>query len=411
MGAAELIVILLSLSGFGVQANPNAPSAQELARYAPDSPDVMIHLDAQAVLPGNWKYLQSLAEKPEFQGSPALKGAITGTVDMAKAGLDMVKAQIGFDPIQDLHSVTAFASYAEKGDPMFLCVARGSFPADIVDKVSKMGPHPKDSWETVDGVKVLVDHDGKVAAARAADGTLLFGSKAWVKERVAKKWKGKAVKKGSLLDRGGAWIDAKPFFLVASAPSARARGFFAKEMGKDTEAAAVLELMTGHDFMAVAMAHDGVSWTYRARDVQGFESAALASDGVIELMRASHHVTRGLAELVLAGLGAYAKFDKNIAEVVKRRADILQVVFSLSGDGNFQASVDASAADKTVTVKATGKTLSEVLPAGGFFIPAAAGAFLFISERDSDYTEPAMTKPASVEPPKPVAPAVKKKAK
>src|SRR5688572_33274581 len=113
MGATELIVLLLSLSGFGVSANPNAPSAQELAKYAPDAPDFVVHFDAAAVLPGNWKYLQSLPEKPEFQGSPALKGAITGGVEMAKAGIQMVKDQAGFDPINDFSSVTGYFSIVE----------------------------------------------------------------------------------------------------------------------------------------------------------------------------------------------------------------------------------------------------------------------------------------------------------
>src|SRR5262245_7311608 len=135
MGIGELIVILLSLSGLGIQADPKAPGTQEIAKYAPDSPDLMFHFDSVAVLPGNWKYLQALPDSAEMKKSPELREQLKQMLQMADGSLQMAKAQVGFDPITDLTSFTSFVNFGVTGDPMFIVVVRGTFPADVVDKI------------------------------------------------------------------------------------------------------------------------------------------------------------------------------------------------------------------------------------------------------------------------------------
>jgi hypothetical protein len=409
MGAGELIVLLLALSGFGVAQNPNAPTSQEVLKYAPAA-DVMIHVDLEAVVPNNWAKLVALPDDPTIKAVPELADEIRGMVQMAKGGVEMAKGTIGFDPIQDLDSVTAWAQYGDKGDPSFLIVARGQFPLGVIDKMQP--PDPSAKKETIDGRTFLSLPDGQ-GLGQAADGAILFGTAGLVKARVGAKWSPAKPKKGSLGDRSAAWIDAKPFLLMTSAPSAVARKRVMRD-AKDEDTAVFREILLGQDFMAIGLSWNGVSWIYDARESGGFDNAVLASEGTVSLLRAGHHATRGIAQILLAALPAYASYDKSIPAIVRKRADILKLVWSFSGDGNFVAQVDKNAADKSVTVQATGKSLSEVVPMIAVALPAAAAYFVF-ARAVSTIPEPAELPPyePKSEPksePKPVKP-VKPKAR
>ena len=67
-GIVEVITLLLGLSGFGLQANPKAPTPDQSLQYAMPDPDVVVHFDVAAVVPGNYKVLQNLPESATDQG-------------------------------------------------------------------------------------------------------------------------------------------------------------------------------------------------------------------------------------------------------------------------------------------------------------------------------------------------------
>jgi hypothetical protein len=102
----------------------------------------------------------------------------------------------------------------------------------------------------------------------------------------------------------------------------------------------------------------------------------LASEGLLDLMRSSHLFGRGMARLILAGIRAHARSMKQLAPIVAREKDLLRLVNQLTGDGRFAASVNRNAARNTVTVRATGRKLSDVVPAAGILPLAAAGALV-----------------------------------
>jgi hypothetical protein len=171
---AEIVLLLLALSGFGVQQNPNAPSSTEVLKYAPAEADLMAYVDAEAVLPGNWQFLASLPKDPAVAGSKELKKHIEAGIAMAEGGRTMIQKMLGFDLVNDVKSAAVFLTVKAKGDPDVLVVVRGNFPADAVEKI---GQQLGGTVEKGDRPIVMLD-DG-MALSAGADGSLLFGTAAW----------------------------------------------------------------------------------------------------------------------------------------------------------------------------------------------------------------------------------------
>ena len=55
VGIIEVVSLLLGLNGFGVQANPKAPTADQALEYAVPDADLVAHFDAVSVVPGNYR--------------------------------------------------------------------------------------------------------------------------------------------------------------------------------------------------------------------------------------------------------------------------------------------------------------------------------------------------------------------
>src|SRR5262245_22230565 len=127
MGAGELILLLLSLSGFGVTADANAPSADEVLRYAPDDASYMLALDAQAVVPNNWAAFIRLPNEPAIAGVPELKGELQKGVKELEEGRRSAQQMLGFDPVADVKSIAAFVVIDGKKEPDFIIAVRGKF--------------------------------------------------------------------------------------------------------------------------------------------------------------------------------------------------------------------------------------------------------------------------------------------
>ena len=82
------------------------------------------------------------------------------------------------------------------------------------------------------------------------------------------------------------------------------------------------------------------------------------------MLRAAQIAPRGFAKIAIGGLESYRGTDKQIDELLRHKADVCKIVETYTGDGNFQSTIDKDPKACKLTVRATGKSLSEVVPAG-----------------------------------------------
>ena len=105
------------------------------------------------------------------------------------------------------------------------------------------------------------------------------------------------------------------------------------------------------------------------------DSMVMVSDGMVDIMRAAQIAPRGIAKIAIGGLESY-KSNPQVAELLRHKDDLMKIVAMYSGDGNFKVKVDTDPAKLTLSVRATGKTASEVVPLGAVLPFAAIGFFL-----------------------------------
>jgi hypothetical protein len=358
MGFQELILILMSLGGFGVAANPGAPPAAEILRYAPDDAEVMGYLDVEAVVPKNWDAFKALPQQPTIKASPRAVRALADAIGQVEAARAQVKAAAGFDPVTDVKSVAGFVTFHGKADPSVLVAVRGRFAPDTVERIGKQ---VGGTTSVVDGRALLVSPDASMAVALAADGTLLGGTTAWVKQRV----QGWQPRRGPLGDKAGPLLDERPFFHL----SARLAPATVKQIVADVSDPGGRDVLTGAEHAALSLYWNGVGWTFTARTAAGFARGLLATEGLVPLLRAGHLYLRGLARVGLAMVDSYP--DPAVAQVAAHKADLIKLVDSMTGDGSFAVALDRKESERRVSVRLTSKSLSEVLPVAGLMIPGA----------------------------------------
>jgi hypothetical protein len=115
-------------------------------------------------------------------------------------------------------------------------------------------------------------------------------------------------------------------------------------------------------------------------------------------MRAAQIAPRGLAKIAVASLDSYAGTSKEIDVLIQRKNELLALVGDYTGDGRFKAAVGATG--RVVTVRLTGKKVSEVVPVG-ILVPAVAAGLYF---QAAEQPPPPPLPPAQVKPNKPVRP-------
>jgi hypothetical protein len=389
MGFAELLALLMTLAGFGVDQNPNAPTGKQVLHYAPARADYMLHVDLVGVVPNNYDLLTKLPDHPTVKKEAKARDAIAQLVGQAEAGRSMIKGMIGLDPITDITSVTAWINVPDAGDPNVLVVVRGNIPADLIDNIAGASGMPTTE---VKGVATL-SPEPEMLCAVGPRGEVLFGTKAWVEPRLSKSWKRERA--GAIAKGAEALLDKKPTVLLASGPSKRWVRKVSRELANEPEAALLVDLATGHSFLAVSILHNGVEWTTTARTKSGYARAVRASDGAVELMRSFHHASRGVARVLLAAIPSYKGTNEVVDAIVAHADEIMKLVENTTGDGTFKVERDASAGKRTVHITATGDDLSDVLPAAGVVpVLGAAGFFLVASEKKAmDMDMPAAAAP------------------
>ncbi len=382
---AVIIAAVLALTSFSIKSNPKAPDAAAVLEHAVEDADFVVHLDVTATVGANYAVLAKLPEDALIKQVPELREKISQAVMQVESGRSMAKGMIGFDPISDLSSVTAFVKVKVGApQPEVLVVARGTFPADLPGTLAKtMGG----KVGTVDGRSTVMLPDGSMMGTTRG-GVLLIGKAEWVAARVTDGWKAPARTRGSAWARIATALDGKPFFLVASKPSAALVAEATKDLGDNFGR----DLLANHTVGIFAASSTGVAWMYEAKDAAFARRMETASKGLIDLMRASHLAPRGMAQLAVSALPSYARMSKEIDAVIAAKDTIMSAVWDMTGDGKFAATVKLDG--NLVSVTAKGKKLSDVVPASAVVGLGVIG-FLSVSDKKDGATA---VKPATVKP-------------
>jgi hypothetical protein len=369
-GIIEVISLLLGLSGFGLQANPKAPTADQSLQYAMPDADVVMHFDAASVIPGNYKVLQNLPNQPQIKASAELSKMVRQMIGEIEGARGIAKTATGIDFTTDLNDMTVFLQIVPQHDPNFVAVVHGKFSTALVEKVAKMGKGTVQ--QTTNGMILDMGPDDPSVAV-TKDGVLIAGTANLVRDRLADGWKAPARAPGSNLSFTADVINAKPVYALVMTLSAAARAAALKNMGGQNLAT---DLVQRHKQASFSMFHDGVGWTWVDSSKAGMESMAMMSDGVMDMLKAAQIAPRGFAKLMLGALDSYRGTDKRIDDLIRHKADLMKLVETYTGDGNFKVQIDKDPKTYRVTARATGKALSEVVPIG-FMLPGAAAALVF----------------------------------
>ncbi|MEO7094698.1 MAG: hypothetical protein ABI175_15680 [Polyangiales bacterium] len=377
MGLVELITLLLSLSGFGVQANPKAPTADQSLQYAMPDPDVVVHLDAVTVVPNNYKLLAALPNRPEIKASPELSQMVRQVVGQVEGARGLAKGATGVDIATDINDATVFLQIVPQKEPLFVATVHGKFSTAVVDKIGKM---TKGTVTKVGSGMMVETSPTDPAIGVTKDGVMIAGTVNLVRDRLADSWKTPPHGAGTNLGYSADVINAHPVYAVVLTLSATARkqaiqGFGGKNF--------VTDVVTRHKMASFSVFSDGVGWSWIDSNKAGLDQMTMMSEGVLELMKAAQIAPRAVAKIALAGIDSYKGKDKQIDALIARKADILKLVDTYTGDGNFKVSVNKDPSKLRVDVRATGKSLSEVVSAGLFLPGAAAWLLMGRSVKDS----------------------------
>ncbi len=383
-GMVELITLLMGISGFSVGTNPNAPTPQAALEYAMPDADVVAYADIGAMVPGNYKVLTNLANQPQIKASPELAKAVRKMVAEIEGPRGLVKGMTGIDLATDVSDVTASLKIVPKREPDFVVAVHGKFTAATIDKVAKLA-----SKQTIKvGANVWFDAgDGNAIGLK--NGVMLAGSTQLVKDRMADTWKAPAFTAGTNLGTASDALGAKPVFALVVGLSQTARtAALADIKGQNF----LTDMIKRHKVWSFTVHKDGIGWTWTDSNKTGLDSMAQICDGAIDILRAAQIAPRGMAKIALGALDSYKGTNKQIDDLVRRKADIMKIVDMNTGDGQFKAQVDKDPKTLKLSVRLTGKTLSEVVPAGGL-LPLGGFAYLFMLRESGPKMESSMPPP------------------
>lgn len=386
LGFVEVITLLLGLAGFGITPNPQAPTADQALQYAMPEADIVVHVDVAAVVPGNYKQLLALPNNPTIKQSPELVKGVRELVTVVEGARAKALAATGLDLSKDIRDATLFLQLVPGKDPNFVATVRGKLSLAVLDKIAAQA---KQQPIRVGGGAMIEMGPNEPALAVTKDGVLLAGTPKLVRDRLADTWKMPARRPGSALVFAQDAINAKPVFSIAVALSPTARKELAAKMGPKKNF--LTDLGARHKGFAMSFYADGIGWTWVDSTKAGLDQLAMMSEGLIELMRAAQIAPRGFAKLALGGLESYKGTDRRVDEIIRRKADILKIVDTYTGDGTFKVTVNKDPRALRLDVRATGKSLSEVVPAG--LVGPGALFFLVVGTARKD---PAMTAPPPV---------------
>lgn len=384
-GIVEVITLLLGMSGFGLQTNPKAPTPDQSLQYALPDADVIVHFDAAAVVPGNYKVLQNLPNQPQIKASPELAKLVRQAIGEVEGARGIAKGASGVDLVTDVSDATVFLQLMPQQDPNFIAVVHGRFSTTTIDKIAKMSKAPV----TKIGGGAMMERGNEPAVGVTKDGVLIAGTASLVRDRLGDTWKSPARAPGSNLAFAAEVLGAKPIYavVVTMSPSARRQAITSMNSDKNF----VTDMIDRHKAASFSVFADGIGWTWVDSTKAGMDAMAMMSEGTLELLRAMQIAPRGFAKIALGAIDSYRGKDKKIDELIRHKGDVMKIIESYTGDGNFKTKIDKDPKTNKLTVRATGKSLSEVVPAG-FFIPA--GVIGWLTVRMNAAPPPPMQMPA-----------------
>jgi hypothetical protein len=154
----------------------------------------------------------------------------------------------------------------------------------------------------------------------------------------------------------------------------------------------VTDVIKRHKHWSFSVFRDGIGWSWIDSSKIGLESMAQMSDGLVDVLRASQIAPRGFAKILLGGLDSYKGMNKQVDDLIRHKSDIEKIVQTYTGDGQFKAQIDKDPKALKLTVRLTGKSLSEVLPLGGL-LPIGAASFFMVRSKDAYSSPPVMVSP------------------
>jgi hypothetical protein len=368
VGIIEVVSLLLGLNGFGVQANPKAPTADQALEYAVPDADLVAHFDAVSVVPGNYRALTQLADQPSIKGSPELAREVRELVMQVEAPRGMVKAATGIDLTSDIYDATAFVQIVPGHDPNGVLAVHGKFTTAVIDKIARLSGHTS----VKAGAGAWIDMGDDNALALTRDGVLLAGRTSLVKERMGDGWKMPPHGAGTNLGYAAEVINDRPVFALVMTMSPAARKEVLAKQGQNLGT----DLIKRHKAASFAIFHDGIGWTWVDSTKAGMESMAQISQGMIDILRAAQIAPRGFANVAIGGLESYRGTDKHIDEVLRHKAELMKLVDTYVGDGKFKTQLDKDARTNKITVRLSDRSLSYVLPLAGVLPAVVVGALL-----------------------------------
>lgn len=384
-GIVELITLLMGISGFSVGTNPKAPTPEASLEYAVADADVIAHFDVGAVVPNNYKVLTSLPNQPQIKASPELAKAVRKMVAEVDGPRGLVKGMTGIDVTTDVSDATAFFQIVPKQDPNYVVAVHGKFNAATVDKIAKAAGRTSIKA----GAGAWFDAGDNNAVAVTKNGVLLAGTTSLVKDRMADAWKSPAIAAGTNLGNAKDILGQKPVFALVVNLSQTARTeALANMKGQNF----VTDVIKRHKHWSFSVFRDGIGWSWIDSNKIGLESMAQMSDGFVDVLRAAQIAPRGFAKILLGGIESYKGTNKQVDDLIRRKGDFEKVVQSYTGDGQFKAQIDKDPNTLKLSVRLTGKSLSEVMPLGGL-LPVGALSFLMLGRSESHTPPPVMVSP------------------
>lgn len=393
-GIIEVITLLLGLAGFGVQANPKPPTADQALQYAIADADFAVHVDAASIVPGNYKLLAQLADQPQIRASSELQKLVRKAIGEVEGARGAAKMATGVDVTTDIADATAFFQVVPQAEPRFVVAVRGKFSSANLDKIARLVNKPLTKTDAGQLVELGATQP---AVGLTRDGVVLVGTADLVRERLTSTWKAPSHDAGTNLGYLAEAINGRPVFAAMMAMSTAARTEALRHLAPQGFAT---DLVKRHRAATLAVFHDGLGWTWVDSTRDGLDDIELMSKGVLELLRAGQLAPRGMAKIAMTIAGSYRGVSSELDELISRKADVLKIVDSYTGDGSFKVVIDKNPRTMRLTARATGKSVSEVFP--GVIVPIAIVGFVQAQARGDASSPPvAPTAPA---PPTPAPP-------
>ena len=392
-GIIEVITLLLGLAGFGVQANPKPATADQALQYAIADADFAAHLDAVSVVPGNYKLLAQLADQPQIRTSSELQKLVRKVIGEVEGARGAAKMATGVDITTDIADATAFFQVVPQAEPRFVVAVRGKFSSANLERIARLVNKPLTKTDAGQLVELGATQP---AVGLTRDGVVLVGTADLVRERLTSTWKAPSHDAGTNLGYLAETINGRPVFAALMAMSTAARTEALRHLAPQGFAT---DIVKRHRAATFAVFHDGLGWTWVDSTRDGLDDIDLMSKGVLELLRAGQLAPRGMAKIAMSIAGSYRGASSELDDLISRKADVLKLVDSYTGDGSFKVVIDKNPRTLRLTARATGRSVSEVFP--GVIVPIAIVGFVQAQAKEAAPQAPTTTPatPATPAPP------------